>query len=809
MIAKGKRLLAFAVVLCLLLCLLPSCGDKKTSKAYVLPKTFETIESGVVGENDNYTLEWDNDYKSIMMYSKSGEKVWGTTPYDFYSEGDTNQYASSPVVIEVVNVASLASNVTRAFNACIEEKDTDSGEKVTGYLSAKKIDNGVEVTYYFDEYHISVPVQFTLRSDSMAVSVNTAEIGEGDDFMLKSVCLAPYVCALENVDPWDVEIEEEEEEDFFEDEEITDEEAPVDDEVTDEEVDEEVIEDEEPVVNVLSTKDLLKDQYLFVPAGNGALVAPSMENDNRDYVGEMYGTDGSRYQPYEYYKKESVKMPVFGVKDGEDAVMGIIESGAEHSEIEMSVGRKTAKFSNVAANFYVRGYDIYADKYTYTATITTRLSKEMVKSTLTVGFYPLTGEDANYAGMAKKYRNYLIDKGMTKTETAQNAYALSLLGNVTTTSLAFGVPYDSTKSMTSFNEASTIIKELAAATKKNPAVQLVGYGKSGLDVGQVAGGFGFAGVSGSKDEYAALTAYAKNNNIPLFTDFDMIYFKDAGNGYYPLFHTAKTATLHKSELYYRMIALRAQDEDAGAFRVLNRSQLAGAIDKLLKKGDKLSVTGYSFSTLGSVAYSDYAEASYQVKKGMAADVQAMFSKVDKAGHAIATDNANDYAAMSSDTIFNVEVNPRYTDVFDAYVPFYQMVFKGYVPMYSEALNLTDNYDMSVLNALASGVGLGYTLLNNYDVSYAATSHENLYSSLYSAKKAQIVETVAKYDDYYKAIANATITNYEVLDNGVTVTTFDNGVIAYTNPTNAEQNTGSDAPAVIAPMSFQYEMRGAN
>ncbi len=790
MIAKGKRIVAFAVVLCLLLCLLPGCGDQPTRVAYVLPESFESVPTQTVAENDNYTLEWNDDNKAIMLFSKTGEKVWGTMPDVHYEKDDANQFTGSPISIEVVESKKLAALVSRAYTGSIKE----------GNLSAKLIDNGIEVVYYFDQFHISIPVQFTLRDDSVAVSVDTSRIAEDSEFLLKAVTLAPYMCSVANIEP----IVEEEVEDDFDDELFDDE--LLDDELFDDELLDDELLDDEPAEEVVDDRVPLKDSYLFVPVGNGALVSPALKEDKREYQTEVYGTDGSRYQPYEYYKEENVKMPVIGAKDRDNAIVGIMESGAEQGVVEFSAGNSSRDYSNVAATFYVRGFDIYADAHSYSSTITTRVSKTMVDNTLTVGFYPLTGEEADYVGMANKYREYLVKNGMVKSEVAQSAYALSILGNLTTQSLAFGVPYQSTKSMTTFNEAADIIKELAADTKINPAVQLKGYSQSGLDIGQVAGGFGFARVSGKKKEYAALTEYAASNNIALFTDFDLVFFNSAGNGFNKMFSVAKTATLHKSELYHRMLALRAEDEDKGAYHLLSRAQLAKAMSKLLRKGDNLNISGFSFSTLGTVAYSDYADEAYEVKKGMGVDVQSLFASANDAGHTVATDNANDYAAMVSDSVFNVEIEPRYTDVFDVYVPFYQIVFKGYVPLYSEALNLTYDYDTSVLSALASGTGLGYTLLKNYDASYAASVQTNLHSSLYSANKELITQTAAKYADYYAAIKEATIKDYEVLENGVSVTTFDNGVIAYTNPSNeAQAYPGGE----LAAMGFKYVKGGAN
>ena len=799
MIAKAKRVLAFAVILCMLLCLLPGCGEEETSRvAYALPETFDSVSSQTLAENDNYRLEWDDDLKAVMMHSKSDGKVWGTMPYAAYEAGEMNDFVSSPVVIEAVEATSLQLNLSRAY----------SGSVQSGNVSAKTIDNGIEVTYYFDGLEISVPVQYTLREDSMAVSLNTEGITEGDVYLLKTVSLAPFMCSVANVGSAPVEEDDDLGIDIDLDLDLDlglDIDLGIEEEVTEEveeEEEEEVTEPEEK----LSTAEVMKNTYLFVPAGNGALMSPEIKDgDGRQYSGDVYGVDAGRYQPYNYYTQESVKMPVFGVKDGADAIVGIIEGGAEQGVVQAAAGNVAAKYSNVAATFYVRGADVYAESG-HLATVNTRLSKTIVGSTFTVGFYPLTGDDADYVGMAKRYRDYLIDNGMVKSETVQNAYALSVLGNVVTTSLAFGVPYDSAKSMTTFNEAAAIIKEMATETKLNPAVQLVGYGASGLDIGKVAGGFKFASASGTKKDYAALTEYATDKNIPLFTDFDLVYFKQGGNGYTKLMSAAKTATLHRSDVYYKMLAQRAWDEDEGFYHLLNRSKLSEALDKLLKKGDKLGITGYSLATLGSAAYSDYSDAAYEVKKNMAADVQKLFATVNEAGHAVSSDNANDYAAVASDTVFNVEIEPRHSDVIESYVPFYAIVFKGYVPMYSEALNLSADHDSLVLGALESGIGLGYNVLMKYDTSFAATTHLNIYDSLYSANKDAMVATVTKYKDYYAAIADATIADYEVLENGVTVTTFDNGVVAYTNKSaSAQTYPGGELEA----NGFKYVKGGTN
>ena len=64
----------------------------------------------------------------------------------------------------------------------------------------------------------------------------------------------------------------------------------------------------------------------------------------------------------------------------------------------------------------------------------------------------------------------------------------------------------------------------------------------------------------------------------------------------------------------------------------------------------------------------------------------------------------------------------------------------------------------------------------------------MYNSLYRDIKDEITEAVNAYKSYYEAIEGATIVGYDISENGVTVTTFDNGVVAYTNPSETAQNS---------------------
>ncbi len=735
---KIVRIASFLLVVCLIAGMFTGCGNVASNREKYEVLSTDCINSGVVADNSNYTLEWDNDYKCVVLTNKKTETKWSTTPYDLYLAGEKNATISSPIEINVIHATTKATDFDRAYASCIR----------SGNMSAERLDNGVKVTYYFDSYQISVPVCYVLRDDSFAMTIDTEKITEGDEYRLLNISVAPFMCA---------------------------------------------------------SKNNVEGNYLFVPSGTGALINATDTNGKKTtYSFDVYGSDENRKLVEKPIEKESVKMPVFGAKNGDKAMMGIIEQGAESTAISVTTGDDKNGYSNAYATVWVRGYDIYTQQsggMGYSKVTITRNSEEMINTNITIGYYDLEGEKADYNGMAERYQKYLVDnKGLTKSSVEEAVYALSLQGNITTKKLFVGIPYRTVESLTTFKQATEIIKDIASKTGKYPTVQMVGYGASGVDAGEIAGGYKFTSAAGSLKEYAEIEKLAKDNGFLLSVDFELVKFNKSGNGISSTTDTAKSASKAKVKQQYNDFALRWYDGAYQSYYLLKRSELPGVVDKLIKKAQKLGITGISASSLGQIVYSDYFDVKYAAEANTEIDIAEQLTKIKEAGYKVVTDNANAYAATVSDSVLNVDIEPYFMDGIDEYVPFYQMVYKGYIPLYSEAINLAVDSKTAVLKAVASGTSFGFTVLGQYDTAYISSPYTNLFNGLYDDIKDEITATVDTYGKYYDAIKDAKIVNYQVLDNGLTSTTFDNGVVVYTNQTNEAK----ESPAgQVAAYGFIY------
>ena len=737
---KFKRFVLSFLVLCLLGLSFTSCKEQ-TAVLEDAPPEKKELSSGTVAENNDFLLDWDESQKCILLKYKTNSVVWSTIPYDFFLQDDTNVNLSSPLFINYYNPADGSLMSAKAFADCIELDN----------LSVTSEDGGVKMQFYFQDAEILIPLEIRLTGQGIKATIKAEEIKESGKTKLIDISVLPYFCSTANAAD--------------------------------------------------------HSDYLFLPVGSGALMYTDadVQEFSRSYSGEVYGKDASRHLLEEPIKEEAVRLPVFGVKAGDDALLAIMENGAESARISADAGNVRNGYSTAYATFTVRGYDetevkradytdaqIYADEIDQTAVYT-------------VGYYPLHGENANYSGMAAFYRKYLSENGdLMDSQAQQMPYALNLLGGSLVKDVTFGVPYTRMQAAATFKDAQDMISELIGETGVTPSVVLKGYLKDGLDAGRIAGGFAFSPALGGKKQYHNLQAFCKEQNIPLFTEYDLIHFTRSGGGFSKSFDTAETAAKQLAAFYPLHKSLRTPDESADKVRLLKRAKLEKAVDKLLKKTDRDD--GLSLSALGSIAYSDYSATKYSAKGGMAEQVQSLLKTVKESGHPLNIGAANGYAAVLADSISDVPLTNGGYFVFDASVPFYQMVFHGHNALYSTSLNLSADAVSDLLYAAEGGVSPGFTLTANASNALADALSNEYYGSLYAGSHDSVTELVAKTADYFRMIGDREILSHRFLSENVTVTEFSGGVTVYVNHGKQAENVGDE---LLQAESFRYRKDGVS
>ena len=705
----------------------------------VKPEDMLTLPSGDVDSRDDYTLSWNSERISVLLKNGKTGNIWSTVPYDFLLGEDTNINLNAPMFISYYNPSDSSLMVAKAYADCIELNN----------FSVESQEGKIKMEFYFEAAEITVPLEISLTKNGMQASVKASEIKESGKTWLIDVSILPYLCSTPN------------------------------------------------------SKD--KSSYLFVPAGSGALLYTDedVQEFSRGYTGEVYGTDAARHILDNTTKEEPIRLPVYGVKNKDSALFAIISSGAETAKITADAGNSRNGYSTVYATFSVRGNDEteiertnYSDALIYSETF----NKNMV---YTIDYYPLSGNEATYSGMAGFYKNYLKEKGALRdSELSQQPYQLTFLGGSLVRDVAVGIPYMRMQPATKIIDAQNIIKELKKETGNTPAVVLRGYSQDGLDIGRIAGGYGLASKLGGEKAFKSFDEYCRTNGINLFTEVDVVRFNSSANGFSTSFDIAKTAGKQLAAFYPLRVNIRNENDTLKKYGLLQRSLLEDAVDKLINKCDHLS--GISFTTMGSLAYSDFSSEEYYVKANMSTQVKELIEKVQSKGHLVNTGAANGYAAQVSDSITEVPLSHGNYFAFDKVVPFYQMVFHGNSTLYSTYINLSDNPDEVILRAIESGVSPSFVLSSQVDKTLADTQSPEYYASLYKGNREYIINIISKTADYFSYIGDSEIISHRILSDNITLTEFSNGASVWVNHSEGSEKIDG---VTLDKMSFCYNKDG--
>ena len=724
----SKKYNILTISLCIaLLCAVASCGQAEvTQESMAFDKEAQPniVESGPIVENASYRLEWDDENKRVELIEIETGISWSTTPAST-QEPELDQFGLPKKPHPQINSA-LMIDVISPHDNSITTVNSYNGAIVNGRVSATKISDGIEIEYYFDEEEISVPVKYCLREDGVCVTIDTAKIAENENKIYR-ILTTPFFCAVKNDSP---------------------------------------------------------DSYLFIPSGSGALSYPkTISPTGISYTQEVFGSDPAVKDWGSPATEQAVRLPVYGAKIGDKAVCAIIESGAETAFIEARYGSQSLNYSSVYAAFQVRGYAmVRSTLFQGNKKDSIVYSDQFVKTELSVGLYPLSGDASDYSGMAKVYRNYLVkSKNMPDNTKNESALNLIIYGGIMTKQSFLGIPYDTLYAATTLSQANQMVTELYNAAGVAPSVLLDGFGQTGLDVGKIAGGYSVNSKLGSTGALNNLSAYCKQNGIPLFFNFDMIRFSKSSIGFSASYDAAKEINRQTIYKYRYHPSTRDWDNDS-RYSLLSREKLKSSVEKLVKNTSKFKLDGIGLTTLGSIAYSDYSNEYSHSKMSMPDDVTSIMAKVRENNRKIAVSDANAYAASAADIIFEAPMQSTKDDIFDEDIPFYQMVFKGYIPLSSVSVNLSAEANDIILKSLESGCGLTYSLYSNNNVALIDAKYPVFSSGNYGDLKEDIINNMKNLSAHYDSINGAKITHHEIMENGLRKTTFDNGVSVYINQT---------------------------
>lgn len=666
----------------------------------------------MVAENDNYRMYYYEDRLSVILENKATGKLMYSTLMDAEDDGlsnpDWNAYMKSGIVCDVIvgTVSGFQLNLVNIQNT----------------ITTTKISNGIEAKVYYPDYGLGYTVDIVLDGDKLNVTIpddSIVEDTEGTYFA--SISMFPFMGYT-----------------YMDD----------------------------------------QDGYMLVPDGNGALIY--LDNKEGRYSSgfaqDVYGSDAGfldsstttlLWEKYDIVTDSyQVMAPIFGMAhlDDQFAYLAVIESGDKRAVIQADPNGASVNYNRCFAKFTLR--TVYTQPLNQSSSgAVAMVEEDRAHDDLSVSYFLLSGEDANYTGMAIAYRNYLLDNGLVKQADTDYNTRVDFLG---TDREEFLIGTRAV-TVTTVDQMEEMFNELQGNGVSSLLSVYRGWQKGGLyniPISKYKADSHIGGTSALTDfiEDSAkknYQVYLYNNALEINADQSSFTFNSA------------------KMVNKRILEIDTHQEVFDTFYYQLPSKTKSTLESFVSSYTKKGVNNLAIAGISDHLFSYSSKGRYYSRQDCAEKYSDILADVSENTNLI-LEQPSAYLWQYTDAILDMPLGSSDYMYLDQEVPFLSIVLKGIVPMYSEYVNFEANKTEYFLKMVESGVYPSFYLTYENSSALIYTNSKDLYSTEFTTYK----ETVEEYDKELRALAekigDANISKHEILDNGVTKVTYSNGVVIYVN-----------------------------
>lgn len=559
--------------------------------------------------------------------------------------------------------------------------------------------------------------------------------------------------------------------------------------------------------------------YTFIPDGSGSIVNfADVAMQSVQLSGKVYGQD------YAYYNltganQEIMRLPVYGTvvskieyetqtervdildEDGnvigsevvtkqvkkvkDSAVLSIITEGEAIATITSKHGGTVNPYNTTYATYVPRPNDSYAlNQFSASSTsMWTVVTDRRYTGNISVKIVMLSGEDANYSGMANAYREYLTANGtLTKLDKTEEKVPLFVesFGAIEVSERILGVPVNVKKSLTTYDDLQTMVTELQEKGIGRVNVKYTSWANDAFKQ-QPFTKLKLEKATGGKGGLADFLAYAKENNAYLYPDVELSY----------VFNLSMFDGFNYNKMVSRRVDKRIgfkllYDDESQGFTVwdgdvISPQFMSDIWKKIEKKYTKLGIGGISVGSLGENLNSDHHKKRPLNRVEAQSYVDTVLSEIKASAGEMLVDGGNAYALKYADLIVDAPLESSRYIYASREVPFYAMVVHGSLQFAGAPINAAPDYDAAVLKIIESGS------LPFFRVSYQNTNElksdvttSKYFSVDYTTWKDDIVETYATINEALADLQNVYIVKHDAITKKTVCVTYENGVEIFVN-----------------------------
>ena len=691
----------------------------------------------LVAENDRLELHYDTVESQIILKDKLTQEEWRSTPDDIAQDkratGVNKINRQSDLIVQYHNTSYVTDQVN-SYTGAIKKGD----------FTWELIENGVAIRYYFPKQGFVIPVQYVLEEDCLAASI----ISEG---------IEEEVWEDPDTDP----------------------------------------EKKQSVMNVallpfMGAAGSDDEGYLIIPDGSGALIH---FNNGRTgaaiYQQDVYGRDDALTIRKAATTTYDVNMPLFGIVRNGRALMAVVENGDYQAQLNAMVNGQLTGYSNayfaaqyihMEANTIMPGSEHSTD-----VMLPTNTFRDM--GNFTVRYYPLAAENATYADVAAAYRAQL---GLKESIADAATQQLEMVASIPSIDTFLGVPYESVRVLTSYEQAAQTLRDFAAEGLNDLTLRYTGWSKQSVR-GKMVTGLDLDNRLGGKKAFDGLRQAVKETGAEMVLAVDLIDIYEDGNGYWSLFAATDSVNSTAKQVPEFLQSTGYQDPEGKPWYLLSPDKVPEAARKL---AENLSgqVDGVSLSMLGNTVYSSFG------KTGISRTSAGMYwqQALETLSGKIQTLSAKTASAYAFPYIEQVDATPCASsrfEVTDMDIPFYQMVTHGAMVLYTEPANEDGNVRKALLRAIEYGMYPSWRVIAGDTALLSGTDYASWHAASLDAWREEIKNTAA-WMAPLGVYAGMQMTGHEQVTATLSVTTYANGDMVLVNYGSEDaEHLGVTVPAL--------------
>lgn len=533
--------------------------------------------------------------------------------------------------------------------------------------------------------------------------------------------------------------------------------------------------------------------YMLMPEGGGALIHfNNGKTAQNGYFANIYGWDYATYRSAIVHET-GARFPMFGVMNSGSSFLCLLEDQAAVASVAAEVSGRGNSYNTASASYTL----LHSDAFNVTErTIETIY---MYETALPKGDisqrYRFIAED-DYVKLAQEYRQYLLSRypGMNKPTNGKLPLAVEIIGAIDKIQQKGGLPVSAPLKLTSYQEAAEIVSDLTKDLQNTQAhVRLSGWMNGGVRQ-KMLSRVKLLPQLGSKADYQQMMSAMQKGGAKVYLNGITSYALDSGltDGFLPLRDAARMTTREVVQLYqYSPIWYGILDFEEGYYLLKPQTNVA-MMDKLRDSALNDHADGLAFEDVGNLLSADYNPKNLVTREEAMQLQAAALQNAKEKGLNLMVRGGNLYALEHANLVSDTTLSGVPYFVLDELVPFFDIATHGLTQKTGKPLNLTGDWEEELLQSAQRGAGLSFLFMKSAPLALHDTNYSNYYGASYDLWAKRAKDILTKYEQTMDGLFDQAIVDFKRLDNGVTLTTYEDGSTIAVNYSTSEQEVQGQA-----------------